>query len=377
MSNPFIRMMQQASVPASTDLPSPESLADTFYVYDVEETDEGVRYYGEPLAEKDSVVQQLGPLFRERGYRVQLNYETGEYVLEATERSTSINGVPWTNVVLFLATVAATLLAGSRWYGIDVAAEPAAALGAWPFALSVIGVLAVHEFGHYVFSRYHDVQATLPYFIPLPFNAIGTLGAVIRMKDNIPSRRSLFDIGVAGPLAGIAATIVVAAVGVTLPPIEAPQGSLVAQIELGYPLLIQGIAALLGEPLSYGPGQMVNPVVVGAWVGAFVTFLNLIPVGQLDGAHVLRALVGDRMGRVQQVVPLLLFGLAGYLVAFEGGRSASIWVLWGFLTLVFSRAGNANPLDESSVGRSRQAVAALTLVLGMLCFTPIPFAFTP
>ncbi|MEF8906251.1 MAG: site-2 protease family protein [Haloarculaceae archaeon] len=370
-------MMQQASVPASTDLPSPESLADTFYVYDVEETDEGVRYYGEPLAEKDSVVQQLGPLFRERGYRVQLNYETGEYVLEATERSTSINGVPWTNVVLFLATVAATLLAGSRWYGIDVAAEPAAALGAWPFALSVIGVLAVHEFGHYVFSRYHDVQATLPYFIPLPFNAIGTLGAVIRMKDNIPSRRSLFDIGVAGPLAGIAATVVVAAVGVTLPPIEAPQGSLVAQIELGYPLLIQGIAALLGEPLSYGPGQMVNPVVVGAWVGAFVTFLNLIPVGQLDGAHVLRALVGDRMGRVQQVVPLLLFGLAGYLVAFEGGRSASIWVLWGFLTLVFSRAGNANPLDESSVGRSRQAVAALTLVLGMLCFTPIPFAFTP
>ncbi len=369
--------MQQPSVSGSADIPSPESLADSFYVYNVEETDDGVRYYGEPLAEKDSVVQQLGPLFRERGYRVQLTYETGEYILEATERSTSIDGVPWTNVILFLATVAATLLAGSRWYGIDIGSDPVAALGAWPFALSVIGVLAIHEFGHYVFSRYHDVQATLPYFIPLPFNAIGTLGAVIRMKDNIPSRRSLFDIGVAGPLAGIAATIVVAAVGVTLPPIQAPDGSLVAQIDLGYPLLIQGIATLLGEPLSYGPGEMVNPVVVGAWVGAFITFLNLIPVGQLDGAHVLRALVGDRMGRVQQVVPLLLFGLAGYLVAFEGGRSASIWVLWGFLTLIFSRAGNAKPLDESSVGRSRQAVAALTIVLGLLCFTPIPFAFTP
>jgi membrane-associated protease RseP (regulator of RpoE activity) len=369
--------MEQASVSVSADVPSPESIADAFHVYDVEETDEGVRYYGEPLTPKDRVVQRLGPLFRERGYRVQLNYETGEYVLEATERSTSIDGVPWTNVLLFVATVAATLLAGSRWYGIDIAAEPAAVLGAWPFALAVIGVLAVHEFGHYVFSRYHDVQATLPYFIPLPFNAIGTLGAVIRMKDNIPSRRSLFDIGVAGPLAGLAATIVVAAVGVTLPPIEAPQGSLVAQIELGYPLLIQGIAALLGEPLSYGPGSMVNPVVVGAWVGAFVTFLNLIPVGQLDGAHVVRALVGDRINRVQQVVPLLLFGLAGYLVAFEGGRSASIWVLWGFLTLLFSRAGGAKPLDESPVDRRRQAVAVLTLVLGVLCFTPIPFAFTP
>jgi membrane-associated protease RseP (regulator of RpoE activity) len=365
--------MEPASVPA--DVPSPDSLADTFHVYDVEETDEGVRYYGEPLTPKDRVVQRLGPLFRERGYRVQLSYETGEYVLEATERSTSIDGVPWTNVALFLATVGATLLAGSRWYGIGFE-EPLAVLGAWPFALSVIGVLAVHEFGHYAFSRYHDVEATLPYFIPLPFNAIGTLGAVIRMKDNIPSRRSLFDIGVAGPLAGLAATIVVAAVGVTLPPIEVTGASLVSQIELGYPLLIQGIAALMGQPLSYGPGQMVNPVVVGAWVGAFVTFLNLIPVGQLDGAHVVRALVGDRISTVQKLIPLALFGLAGYLVAFENGRSASVWVLWGFLTLIFSRAGGATPLDESPVGRGRQAVAALTLLLGLLCFTPIPFSFT-
>jgi len=361
----------------SADVPSPESLSDTFQVYEVEETDAGVRYYGEPLTPREAVLRRVGPLFRERGYRVQLTHETGEYVLVATERSTGVDGVPWTNVALFLATASTTLLAGSRWYGIDARADPLAVVEAWPFALSVIGVLAVHEFGHYLLSRYHGVAASLPYFIPLPFNAIGTLGAVIRMRDNIPSRRSLFDIGVAGPLAGLAATVVVAAVGVRLPPVSVPERSLVGGIELGYPLLLELIAAAMGEPLSYGPGQMVNPVVVGAWVGAFVTFLNLIPVGQLDGAHVLRALVGDRIGRVQQAVPLLLFGLAGYLILFENGRSASIWVLWGFLTLVFGRVGNATPLDETPVDRPRQAVALLTLVLGVLCFTPVPFSFAP
>jgi membrane-associated protease RseP (regulator of RpoE activity) len=364
--------MATPSVPGN--LPDPESLEESFYVYDVEVTEERVRYYGEPLETKEYVLQAVAPLFRERGYRVTLNYETGEHVLVATERSTSVDGIPWTNVVLFGATVVTTLFAGSQWYGIDVAADPLAIVGAWPFALSVVGVLAVHEFGHYALSRRHEVQATLPYFIPIP-NVLGTLGAVIRMKDNMPSRRALFDIGVAGPLAGLAATVVVTAVGVTLPPVETAGSALIDQLELGYPLLVQGIAAALGQPLSYGAGQMVNPVVIGGWVGAFVTFLNLLPVGQLDGAHVTRALVGDRIRLIQRVVPGLLFALAAYLFVFENGRSAGLWVLWGVLTLLFSRVGTATPIDETPVGRRRQAVGALTLALGLLCFTPVPIVF--
>jgi membrane-associated protease RseP (regulator of RpoE activity) len=238
-----------------------------------------------------------------------------------------------------------------------------------------MGVLAVHELGHYVLSRYHRVQATLPYFIPIP-NVLGTLGAVIRMKDNIPSRKALFDIGVAGPLAGLAVTVVVTAIGVSLPPVEVGTDSFVAQIELGWPLLIQGIAAVMGEQLVYSdPGLIVNPVVIGGWVGAFVTFLNLLPVGQLDGAHVTRAVVGDRIDRIQMAVPAALLALAGYLVAFEGGRGASLWVIWALLTLVFTRVGSATPVDESQVDRKRQAIAVVTLVLGALCFAPIPIVF--
>jgi membrane-associated protease RseP (regulator of RpoE activity) len=368
--------METSSLPA--DVPAPETLADYFQVYEIDVDDGEVRYYGEPLAPQDAVVKRLAPVFRERGYRVRVERRLGEHVLLATERSPGVDGVPWTNVALFVATVATTLLAGAGWYGIPITEAPLRAVEAWPFAVSVLGVLAVHELGHYVTSRYHDVEASLPYFIPVP-TLLGTLGAVIRMNDHIPSRRALFDIGVAGPLAGLVATVVVTAVGVSLPPIET--GAMVgggvattaAQVELGYPPLIQLVAWAVGRPLTYGePGVMVNPVVVGGWVGAFVTFLNLLPVGQLDGAHVVRALVGDALSAVQRFVPLVLFGLAGYLFVFEDGRAVGIWVLWGLITLVFGRVSGVTPLDESPVGRGRWLVGLLTLVLGVLSFTPVP-----
>jgi membrane-associated protease RseP (regulator of RpoE activity) len=367
--------MAQESPPAG--LPDPERLADSFQVYEVDASaEDGVRYYGEPLTESDAVLRRVGPTFRQRGYRVQLRKQMGEHVLVATERSVGVDGVPWTNIALAVATLLSTLYAGTRWYGVSLTENPAAIIEAWPFAVGVLGILAVHEFGHYVLSRYHEVQASLPYFIPLPFNVIGTLGAVISMQDNIPDREALFDIGVAGPLAGLVATVAVTAVGVTLDPIRVTDG-IVTQVRLGYPPLIRGIAVLLGEQVVYSdPRTIANPVVIAGWVGAFVTFLNLLPVGQLDGAHVTRAMLGDGMERVQTAVPLALFGLAGYLFVFEGGRAAALWGFWGILAAVFSRLGSATPLDETPLGTGRRAVGVLTLLLGLLCFVPVPIVIT-
>lgn len=356
-------------------LPEPESVSEYFRVYEAERTEEGAVYYGEPLDEKQDVLRSVAPRFRKNGYRVEIKYSRGEYLLVAKERKTSVDGIPWKNVALLLATVATTLFAGAGWYGLDVLEDPASLLSAWPFAASVLGVLAVHELGHYILTRYHDVEASLPYFIPVP-NAIGTFGAVISMRDNIPSRRALFDIGVAGPLFGLAATIVVTVVGVSLPPIEVTGSTVASRIELGYPLLIRGIATVMGQSLEHGIDTMPNPVLIGGWVGAFITLLNLIPVGQLDGAHVTRALLGDRIGIVEKVVPVMLFGLAGYLVVFQDGRSAFLWAFWGILALVFSKVGTVTPIDESSVDKKRQAVAFLTLVLGVLCFTPVPISIS-
>ena len=363
----------------STDLPDPGSLGEGFDVYEVEVTDDGARYYGEIDGGREAVEQRLATRFRDRGYRVRLARETGEHVLVATERSTTVEGLPWLNVVLFVATLATTMLAGTQWYGYGLEAGLLQLLSAWPFAAGVLSVLAIHEFGHYVASRYHDVEATLPYFIPVP-TALGTLGAVIQMRGHIPDREALFDIGVAGPLAGLVATVVVTVIGVSLPPIDVSNAGGLAyatQYDLGYPPLIQIIAAALGEPLRYSdPGLAVNPVLIGGWVGAFVTFLNLLPVGQLDGAHVSRAVLGERVAVLRYVLPVALFGLAGALLAFADGQAVGIWILWGLLTLVLGRVGTATPLDDSPVDWRRKSIGAFTLVVGLLCFTPVPIVVT-
>ncbi|MFT4944175.1 MAG: membrane-associated protease RseP (regulator of RpoE activity), partial [Halovenus sp.] len=268
-----------------------------------------------------------------------------------------------------------TLFAGAvYWYQVPVLDEPLRVLEAWPFTAAIIGVLGIHELGHYVLSRYHGVEASLPYFIPVP-TYIGSLGAVIKMEGQIPDRRALFDIGIAGPLAGLVATAVVTVVGVQLDPLPVQEATATRAGEEGavvfnYPPLLELIADLAGagDSLS-GP---VHPVVFGGWVGMLVTLLNMLPVGQLDGGHILRAMIGDRAQLVARSIPALLFGLAGYLFVFRGFDSVLIWSMWGLFALGLAYAGPANPVDDSPLGWPRIALGAVTFVLGALCFTPVP-----
>ncbi|MDY7081096.1 MAG: site-2 protease family protein, partial [Halobacteria archaeon] len=167
-----------------------------FDVYDVQDEEEKIKFYGVPQTDSKSIYRNLVPEFRERGYKIRLTTEKGERVIiaEPIERS-----FPWTNVLLGVLTLLTTLFAGIFWYPIEPLDNPASILRTWPFAVSVMGVLGAHEFGHYIMSKYHGVEATLPYFIPFP-SPIGTMGAVIRVKGVIPDRKALFDIGIAGPL---------------------------------------------------------------------------------------------------------------------------------------------------------------------------------
>jgi membrane-associated protease RseP (regulator of RpoE activity) len=357
------------------------AFADVFRVYEAREEGDRLVYFGEPLAPREAILERVWPRFRERGYEVVLTERTGEHVLVAEPTEVGVDGIPWTNVVLFLATVLSTFYAGTMWYYIqNPLADPVhTVLTVWPFVAAVIGVLGVHELGHYALSRYHDVDATLPYFIPFP-TIIGTMGAVIRMRGQMPDRRALFDIGVAGPLAGLAATVVVTAIGLSLDPIRVPQWVLdspnTMQLQFGYPPLFQAIAYATGQPVAYAdPRVAVNPVVFGGWVGMFVTFLNLLPVGQLDGGHIVRALVGKRQATVAASVPAVLFGLAGYLYFVEDvGSAVSLWAFWGLIAMVFAFAGPAHPIHEQPLDARRKLVGVATLALGLLCFTPVPIA---
>ncbi|MFD1566092.1 site-2 protease family protein [Halolamina litorea] len=370
---------------SGSEVPHPEALDTWFHLTAVRRDGDTVRYHGDSLVPRSRLAEELTPAFEERGYDLRLSVdEAGNDVLVARPfgASASSSGNPAVNVALLFATVLSTLFVGATvWYYVPLSAiaeNPLRILEAWPFTAAVLGVLLTHEMGHYVAGRWHGVDVSLPYVIPfyVPF---GTMGAVIRMRSRVPDRKSLFDIGAAGPLAGLVATIIVTAIGVSLDPISVPQrvveGSGQA-IVFHNPPLLDLIAGALGQQTAYtDPAKAVHPVVMGGWIGMFFTVLNLLPVGQLDGGHITRAVFGPRQETLAAMVPGALFGIAGYLwyvrdMGME--NSVALWVLWGFITLFVSFGGAAAPVDESPIGWKRKAAALLTFALGALCFLAVP-----
>jgi membrane-associated protease RseP (regulator of RpoE activity) len=238
------------------------------------------------------------------------------------------------------------------------------------FAGALLFILLAHEAGHYVACRLYGVEATLPYFIPMPppFMA-GTLGAFIKIKSPIPSRRALFDIGVAGPLAGFAALVPVAVAGLLAATPYAGALPEEGVVVFNDPPLMRLLAALLGvEDLA---GLALHPLTFAAWIGLLVTSLNLMPVGQLDGGHATYALFGARAhraaGRLAFLLMLLLAPL-GWL--WHGAPSGFLYA-----ALLFVMLRVRHPQAESEhdpLGRSRTLVALLTLLVFALSFTPFP-----
>ena len=368
--------------------PPVEALRSVFHLRETRRDGDRVLFYGESLVPEQMLVREVWTAFREAGYEVQVSTAgSGRAdVVVARPVTNGLDGIPWKNIGLFLATIVSTLLVGAlTWYYIplsEIRANPLALLRAWPFTAAVLGVLATHELGHYALGRYHDVDVSLPYVIPFVF-PFGTLGAIIRMRGQMPDRKTLFDIGVAGPIAGLAATIVVTAIGLSLPPVEVPARALEGTgqaLVFNNPPLLNLIAAALGEPTEYAdPTVAVNPVIIGGWVGMFFTVLNLLPVGQLDGGHILRAMLGESQERVAALVPAALFGIAAYLhygLGYAFNESVGLWGFWGLLSAFIAFKGPANPIDDAPLDTPRIVVGLATFALGALCFMLVPIQVT-
>lgn len=370
-------------------VPRPEALETWYHLTDVRIQDGHIVYYGEPLIPEKRLFSELRPAFREAGYELKFaNFDDSigtALVAIPQDQQTKRGGLPWTNIVLFGLTVLSTLFVGAIfWYHIPLAAirsNPTAMLEAWPFTAAVLGVLLTHELGHYAMGRYHGVDVSLPYLIPFPA-IFGTMGAVIRMRGQMPSRKALFDIGVGGPIAGLVATVIVTAIGLSLGPIEIPAHVLEnsqagESMVFNNPPLLDIIATLLGAQASYSdPALNPHPVIIGGWVGMFFTWLNLLPVGQLDGGHMVRAMVGKRQETIAALVPGALFGLAAYLYYIRElslNESVGLWAFWGVFALVIAYNGPATPVDEQPLGWRRLLVGLLTFGVGLLCFMMVPF----
>ena len=236
--------------------------------------------------------------------------------------------------------------------------------GAW-YALPLMAILLCHEMGHFLMSRYYGVEASLPFFIPFPFSPFGTFGAIIKMRGWIPNRRALFDIGAGGPIAGLILTFPAIYIGLKMSavaPLSLARGQ---GLILGDSLLFKGLQYLALGPLPKGTDVVLHPLAYAGWVGLFVTALNLLPIGQLDGGHIVYALFGPKSLRIYRVGVLLF---AVYALIFNPG-----WVLLVIL-LFFFGLKHPPPLDDfTPLDPRRRLIGILMLIIFFSSFMPSPF----
>ncbi len=277
--------------------------------------------------------------------------ETGTDLLppyEVWQRRPKFQDRVWLHALLFVLTVGTTSLVGGLAYSV-----------------TILAVLGCHELGHYFACRYYDVDASLPYFLPAPITLTGTLGAFIRIREPIRTKRMLFDIGIAGPIAGFLVAVPALVLGVawsTVTPIGHDGG-----LWLGEPILVKLASRLLWGPMPDGYTLLLHPVGFAAWFGLLATALNLFPIGQLDGGHISYAVLGRRSTYVTVGMIGVTLGLS-YL-------SAS-WIVWTVLMIgMLFTFGPRHPrtVDEDiPLDRTRLVLAAFAVAMFVLCFTPAP-----
>ncbi len=288
----------------------------------------------------------------------------------------------WLYILLFLVTLATTTVVGAamqmdfeRNLPFDIEhsltlyplawRNPALLLGGLPFSFTLLAILMAHEMGHYLAAAYHRVDASLPYFMPSPF--MGTFGAFIRVRSAIFSKRVLFDIGVAGPVAGFVFLLPAFAVGLAFSkviPNIAHQGS----VQFGVPT-VQWLLQALIFPGVRSADLYLHPVARAAWVGTFATAMNLLPIGQLDGGHILYAFFPEWHKRISMAMCGALLALGLGLLA--GGTAWYGWIVWA---LILFFLGRRHPMvyDSAKLGVGRRKLGWLALAIFVLCFAYAP-----
>ena len=355
-----------------------------------------LRYRGELLNEDsaqafDQLADLLSPYNAMPLFRIE---EERQVIYVAPKQPEPQKDKVSTNIILFVLTVFSVMLAGAQPEGPmpndfvgQMLALAKSIFTGWPFALSLLGILLSHEFGHYFMSRYHKTPATLPYFIPFPLSPLGTMGAAILMRGTPKNKRILFDIGIAGPIAGLVVAIPVLFYGLSLSTLGTidpnPNGwiegnSLIYLFAkfvtfgqlLPAPLEPQGILYWLryfftGGPIPFGGTDVfIHPVAFAGWAGILVTALNLIPAGTLDGGHVIYGLFGDK---ARKAFPYIVGALAIFGFFWSG------WWLWAALLFWLGRV-HAQPLDQiTTLDPTRRLIGYVMIIVFLLVFTPVPF----
>jgi membrane-associated protease RseP (regulator of RpoE activity) len=318
----------------------------------------------EPARALDTLLTRFAPL----GYTPFLRADGEGVVLQAWPLGEVVERPrPILNLVLFILTALSTLAAGALLGGgFDPMSATAWLTGGGPFALTLLSILGVHEFGHYFTARYYKAAVSLPYFIPAPppIFLFGTLGAIIRMRSPARDRNSLFDIAAAGPLAGLMIAIPAILLGLSWSVVDkVPPGEF---LRFGDPLLLRWLVYLKFGTIPEGRDVFLHPVALAGWVGFFVTALNLFPVGQLDGGRIAYAL----FGRWHRTVGIVTFVS---LLALGAVTNSANWFVWAALLFFLIGFHHSPPLDDlTPLSPARRLVGVACLILLVLLIPPVP-----
>ena len=270
------------------------------------------------------------------------------------------------NIILFILTIGTTLLAGALQQGVNPLQDPSQIVKGLPFSAALLFILLSHEMGHYLVSKKHRIDATLPYFIPAP-TFIGTFGAFIKMRSPVQDKKVLLDIGAAGPLAGIIVTIPILIIGLKLSEVVVVEPSLKGGFTLGSSLILSFLTKVVLGNIPDNYNVIIHPLGFAGWIGLLVTSLNLIPVGQLDGGHIAYAVFGEKTKVISKVALVALLGLGIW-----GSRT---WLVWAIMLLVLLGAKHPPPLDHDvPLDRRRKVIGAITLLVFIVTFIPVPFS---
>lgn len=271
--------------------------------------------------------------------------------------------IPVIHIVLFVSTFITTLLAGALQKGVNPIEEPGRIIEGLPFSATLLIILLSHELSHYIASKKHHITATLPYFIPAP-TIIGTFGALIRMKSPIATRGALIDIGASGPIVGFVFSVVASIAGLSLSQVVLA-GNIKGALSLGDSIIFSALSRVILGVSPDGYDILLHPVAFAGWIGLFVTSLNLLPIGQLDGGHIAYALLGDKHRAVSLALVITLAALG----AFSWGG----WSIWAILMIILGLRHPPVLYWEPELDGRRKFVGRLSFAIFILTFTPSPF----
>lgn len=272
--------------------------------------------------------------------------------------------IPYLHIVLFIVTFLTTLTAGALQKGINIIKEPGRLIEGLPFAVTLMSILLCHELAHYIASKKHHTKATLPYFIPAP-SIIGTFGAFIKMESPIITRKALIDIGASGPIAGFIISVVACIVGLAMSETMVSGQKEDVGIALGGSVLFTFLSEFIIGNVPDNYNILLHPIAFAGWIGLFVTSLNLIPIGQLDGGHIAFAVFGER----HRYISIVLVGMLGIFGFFfwEG------WLVWAVLMIILGIRHPPVLYWEVSLDPKSKFISIAAFIIFAITFIPSPF----